>query len=642
MMGQCSAYPSYSVSERRAAPEWAIQERQLLDTLNLAAEQYVSRYARSDGTLIWREDWKGMDGSDDPYEGFMYLTLLYTLGGSEQAQRLARLMFEGITWQWTEYGQIYREFDGYYDWMHHGEGMLFFYFLGLAEPYSLKDRQRAARFASFYTGDDPEALNYDKERKLIRSPITGSRGPRFQMTEEDWSTHREVLDDYLAPFEDIPGVDYASMKCQWTDDAIYARIIALMNDRMAQGDVPLNLNATSLVTHAYLYEGRLEHKDWVLAYIGAWKERAERNGGLLPDNVGLSGEIGEYMDGKWWGGYYGWRWPHGFFTIMEPTLIACSNAVLLTGDLAHLDLARAQLDLMWEKGRMENGEWVVPNRHFDAGWTDYKSANPLYPIHLWYISMADEDLERVTRVPIPEHSRHIDVPGYSGTHEGKNTKHYIGNWVPWFQYIRGERPDYPERILEANLELVNRQLNKMLSDKGDPEQWVTDGYSLDELNSIHKWQEMCPVYMEGLAQLTLGAPMHLSHGGLQHARVRYYDGIRQRPGLPQSVSALVAKLDAESAEVHLYNLSDEEEREVVLQAGNFGEHRFEQVDFLDAHGNVIDTRDIDGKWMAVRLLPGTGATLAVKMTRYANAPSYDSPWGPPGEAPLRIRGRANA
>ncbi|MCZ8510928.1 hypothetical protein O9H85_00440 [Paenibacillus filicis] len=54
----------------------------------------------------------------------------------------------------------------------------------------MKDRQRAVRFANMYTGDDPEAPNYDKERKLIRSPLTGSRGPRFQVSEEDWSTHR--------------------------------------------------------------------------------------------------------------------------------------------------------------------------------------------------------------------------------------------------------------------------------------------------------------------------------------------------------------------------------------------------------------------------------------------------------------------
>ena len=38
------------------------------------------------------------------------------------------------------------------------------------------------------------------------------------------------------------------------------------------------------------------------------------------------------MGGKWWGGYYGWRWPHGFMSIIQPLTIAAMNAVLLTGD----------------------------------------------------------------------------------------------------------------------------------------------------------------------------------------------------------------------------------------------------------------------------------------------------------------------
>jgi hypothetical protein len=55
-----------------------------------------------------------------------------------------------------------------------------------------------------------------------------------------------------------------------------------------------------------------------LEYIKAWMDRRDKNGGIVPDNIGLSGAIGEFNDGKWWGGYYGWRWPHGFMTIMEP------------------------------------------------------------------------------------------------------------------------------------------------------------------------------------------------------------------------------------------------------------------------------------------------------------------------------------
>ncbi len=40
------------------------------------------------------------------------------------------------------------------------------------------------------------------------------------------------------------------------------------------------------------------------------------------------------MDGKWWGGYYGRSWPHGFMNIIESLSIAAMNAVLLTGAIA--------------------------------------------------------------------------------------------------------------------------------------------------------------------------------------------------------------------------------------------------------------------------------------------------------------------
>ncbi len=46
--------------------------------LDRAAVEFVERYTRPDGTLVWREQWPGMDGSDDPYEGFQNFSLFYT------------------------------------------------------------------------------------------------------------------------------------------------------------------------------------------------------------------------------------------------------------------------------------------------------------------------------------------------------------------------------------------------------------------------------------------------------------------------------------------------------------------------------------------------------------------------------------
>ncbi|UJR12474.1 hypothetical protein I4U23_016649 [Adineta vaga] len=115
--------------------------------------------------------------------------------------------------------------------------------------------QPAFNFAKMYIVEDEQTKNYDKQLKLIRSPIPSNREPRFVFTTEDWSIHRDILDDYLAPYEDIPDVDFIGGKCAWLNDEIYTNIIKLMNERMTRGDMPLNLNATCLVIQAFLYSG---------------------------------------------------------------------------------------------------------------------------------------------------------------------------------------------------------------------------------------------------------------------------------------------------------------------------------------------------------------------------------------------------
>ncbi|MFQ3314331.1 MAG: hypothetical protein ACI9SV_000437, partial [Aquiluna sp.] len=146
-----------AIDNKAPAPDWALSQRKLFSRLHEGAREFVARYTREDGSLVWRDEWPGMDGSDDPYEAFQYLALLYALGGDEETFALARKMWDTITWQWSQYGQIEREFDGYYDWMHHGEANLYHYFFGLTKPESLVERVRADRFARMYTGEDPLA-----------------------------------------------------------------------------------------------------------------------------------------------------------------------------------------------------------------------------------------------------------------------------------------------------------------------------------------------------------------------------------------------------------------------------------------------------------------------------------------------------
>ncbi|MEP6843992.1 MAG: hypothetical protein ABJA11_10740, partial [Pseudolysinimonas sp.] len=493
---------------------------------------------------------------------------------------------------------------------------------------SLVDRQRADRFARMYTGEDPLAPNYDPELGIIRAPQSGSRGPRLVVTAEDLGTHRGVLDGYHPPFEDLTGVPFPAPTTPWYDDDVFAEIIEKMNQRTTRGDVPLNLNATGQMAHAFMYSGDESLRTWVVDYLARWKARADANGGILPDNVGLSGKVGEYLDGKWWGGHYGWRWPHGFFTIIEPSLNAGVNALLLTGDASHLALARQQLDANFALGREEDGRWVTPNKHFDSGWTDYRPQAALHPIHLWARSLAAEDLERVERVRQGADWSAVRYPIVPFS-----AKHFNVNTAAWYAYATGTNPGFPELALETNVALIEQQLRRMRSSDGDPAGFGTlhhiDGHTeaLDaqiDGYAIHIWQEFNPVYFESLVQTMWGAPMHISHGGLQHATVRYYDAVAKRPGLPADVGALVTTIGSDFVELELVNLDLSAPRSVVVQAGSFGEHRFG-----DASVSAGVATRVDGRWVQVELAPGAGASIRLSMERYVNQPSYETPWSHP-------------
>lgn len=81
----------------------------------------------------------------------------------------------------------------------------------------------------------------------------------------------------------------------------------LFNEIICQTDSANNLAATALVTHAYLQTGDQKYKQWVLGYADVWLKRIEDNGGIIPDNVGPTGVIGERRGGQFWGGFYGWN-----------------------------------------------------------------------------------------------------------------------------------------------------------------------------------------------------------------------------------------------------------------------------------------------------------------------------------------------
>ncbi len=581
-------------------PEWALLQRHLFEAMGAAAEAFVERYTHDDGTLVWREAWPGMDGSDDGYESFGNFSLFHALGGPDFFDPLARRLWEAVTRQFTAYGQVEREFDGYYDWMHHGESYTYTYFFGLADPTRQADRDRARRFAAMYLGEDPLAPNWDAEHRLIRSPITGSRGPRFENSAVDWVTHRPILAAYPPPFEDIPGVP--GPLCDWNDDGVFAEVLQRLNARMMRGDVPLNLTSTSLMTHAYCLTGDEQYRTWVLEYTTAWRERAQRNGGLLPDNVGPSGEIGECLEGKWYGGYYGYRWPHGIMTILEPAVIAAANCLLLTGDREWLDLPRSQFDRLAALGEYRDGRLFVPHRHGDQGWYDFRPFDARFHLYLWYLSQDTQDWERLCSLGPRDGWEHV---------HGRRDKGDQGHAAPWIRYLEGAVPDYPEQILRANLAEMHRRLVAIKADRS----------SVDE-QDVHHWQQLNPVGTEALVQLTCGGPQFVYHGGLLHCRLRHFDPARRRAGLPPDMAALVEAVTPERTVLRLVNLNPVAERTVIVQAGAFGEHQFDTVT-IEPDGAPLP---VGGRHLDVRVPPGHEVRLTLRLSLHQNRPTYAAPW----------------
>ena len=622
-------------------PAWAVLERQLFDLMDQSVHPFLERYTHPDGSLIGGENIGGSE--DDFYESFYNWPLLYLLGGGDHLLELGVRQWNAVTRQLTQMGRVHKEYARRDDQFHQAESDIYFYLLCLADPNRPEHLERARRFAGLYMNEDPDAFNYDPGHKIIRSPNNGSDGPDMSVNEGRSYGYSPGMARYGLPHYDIPGITQIK---DLKDPTLALRMGEAMEQRMSRGDVVANLAVTSLVTNAYLLTGEEKYRSWVLEYTDAWIERAQQNDGLLPDNVGLSGQVGEYIEGNWYGGLYGWTWPHGFYNIQMAALVAASNAYLLTQDANYLDLPRIQMDRIVRRGEIRDvreehmslGEhWIgqfsalegqhetflIPYRYGDAGWFDYQPMSPIYPVSLWNLSMASGDWERIEEI--------CQASGYDWKKVFSfHTKEDAGHEQPWIRFLAGDNPTYPEEILRASYRQVCRRLDLV---RGDEEATTHQ--------DPHRWQQTNPVTTEALIQLTLGAPQLIYNGGLLMSRLRYFDFNRKRPGLPRDVAALVETLEADRTVVQLVNLSPFETRELVLQGGAFGEHRFTDVQYThrtsEYPGAVADyaappvaqetrTASIGANHFRVVLPPATEITLDLGTVCFVNQPSAALPW----------------
>jgi hypothetical protein len=622
---------------------WAVLQRRLFDVLDGAWRAFEDRYTERDGRLVFH-DRLGVppddrDGVDDFYEAFFNWPALYLLGGADDLLPAAKRHWEGVTAQLTELGMLTGEYERGYDWFHQGEGLLFFYLLCLADPADSQFRERADRFAGLYLGEAPG--NYDAVANIIRAPHVGADGPRPGLGGGEpyfpWSP--DGFAPYGLPLEGIDGIlSYSQLL---TDDRLARRMGRVMWETMGRGDTAVNLAATSLAANAFMLTGDDRYRSWALRYVDGWLGRTRANSGILPDNVGLSGTVGEYLGGRWYGAHYGWSWPHGLHSVGTAAVIGSLNAALLSGDDSYLDLGRAPLDLVMGHARrlapqttpMSMGErWaerfagledreslLVPYRISASGWQDYHPMQSALPAALWHYSQASADLERLRRLEAGSSYEWPRVHAFRDKEEA-------GHEEPWLAYLDGRNPGYPEKILQAALQVVEDRLTRMAADPTDP---VAGPATAD----IHLWQKMNPVATEALTQLCFGAPQVLYNGGLLQARLRYYDGDRARAGLPPDVAALVERIDPAATALTLVNLDPAATHRVIVQAGAFAEHRIQAVRQSrlgrgQSPGHTADWQPLTGSgpFLEVELGPAAGLRLDLRLALRAGRPSYRRPW----------------
>jgi hypothetical protein len=564
------------------APAWARLERQLLADNVPACREFFEKYYDGRGYLQAFLRWGANDGPDDAFENFNHWPELHALGASDQVLQLYLKGWEGMTRQYSEAkttevpagraGMYVKDFSAQSDWMHHGEGLQLFNRMGLSVPTLPAYRDRARRFAGFYMGEDPDAPNYDPDKKLIRSMINGSRGPMLRKaTALDWVGDPFDAKGFVALHGESTYSQFLEHYREYTD---------------VVGDHFLNLVATTLPTNAYLLTGDSKYRRWIVQYMDAWVGRMQRNNGIIPSFVDLDGKIGG-ADARWWGNAYGW----GFSPINPVTgrredrnripraLVGFSNALLVTGDQKYVDAWRTMIDAVNSNAREAGGVTEYPTMFGADGWYGWQRKPwSVGALEVWYWSMRTSDRPRVG----PD---------------------------PWLEFLEGKNADYPVTALQADHDSIAKKLESIREDRLAPEKRLAD--NMLDLN---------PAATDALVRLMLGALVPGREGGLLNARLRYFDPTRRRAGVPEDVAALVSALDDRRTVVTLVNLNPAESRTLIVQAGAYGEHQFETVEWSG------QTKQLDARDFTVRLAPGAGAALTLATRRYVNAPTIAFPW----------------
>ena len=576
--------PTILINKAMPAPAWALAEREMLQAAADGARLWVERYVKPDGSVNVPERWGVTDGPDDIMETVRGWPLVYAMGAPESVADAYEKVWEGHLRQFgrakiptvelAKDGIFVKEFPPSFDWEHTGEGLQAFYWHALGRPGDPASLARTRRFAGFYLNEDPAAPNYDPKHKIIRSLFNGSIGPVTRP---------------------VTPVD-------WDGDENPKRAARFSTSSNIRGDHPLNLLATTLATQAYLLTHEARYRNWVLEYVGAWRDRAAANGGNFPSNIGLDGRIGSEWGGKWYGGIFGWNSPDDGLRnyVMRGIPAAFGQAAMLSRNMAYMAPVRRQVDNIFAAARTENGQVLVPHYYGDPldqsrgrraeGGLVRVSGRRVFSNRCAWESFGNDD-------------RIVSVVAGSRGPETDSSKPARPAFSTGLDRVPAGKPsEYPLEALQQEQQDVRRTAERTSK--------KASGYGAS------------PVAFESLANLTLGAANLYGSGDVLRSQVRYFDPDRSRAGLAEDVAALVEKIEPDSVTLTLVNTSQTASRRLIVQMGAYGEHQATSVRRGD------QTVPLNASHFEVQLAAGAGETLVIGIKRLANDPTLRFPWEP--------------
>ena len=570
-----------------APPAWALLERELLQANARGLRGFFDRYFDDRGYLECVERWGGDDGPDDAIENLNDWPILHALGGPDSILPAVQeglggappAVHRGARRRRSPFardGMYYKEFPVMFDWLHNGEGLTVFNLQGLSDPHDAGFQPRVRRFAGFYMNEDPGAANYDPEHKIIRSLFNGSRGPLLRKaTGLDWAGDPIEVENRFRP---------RPRRAQLRADA--RPLQGLQRHRRRPSPEPQRHHAGPERLHA---DARTEVQGLAARIRRRLAASAiADNGGIIPTNIGLDGTIGGAAGGKWYGGVYGWG-----FTVIDPVtgqarptatrthlgLIGFGNAYLLTGDDRYLDAWRKQIDAINAQAKIVDGRTLYPHMYGDQG---------------------------LVRLPAGA-VRHGGRRALVLVDEGPRTAAACPR-DGWLAFLEGKDPGYPEQALRRLRPILPARSRRCARTRPRPTpgwpttRWQQPGDRRRAAPS-HAWAGSPPATggpsCTAASATSTRRPAARAAAGRRRPR-RGDDGRLDHapPGQPRQTAR----------------------RTVIVQAGGYGEHACDSV--------TLDGREVPvgSTSFSVRLAPGAGSRLVLKIRRYVNAPTLMPPW----------------